>query len=124
MKKAYNSIISLNHLMLKVNLGVTEEERKIPQDVKLDFKIYLKDAPKACESDDINDTICYHEVTKIVEKFCHNQEFKLLEYMCFNLHKKIKKIFNKNVRLWIRVEKCKPPIDNLLGTTSFEYSDL
>ncbi|MCE3231965.1 MAG: FolB domain protein [Rickettsiaceae bacterium] len=121
--KEFSSVISLNDLLLKVNLGVTEEERNVKQDIKISFKLFFKNPPKACESDSLEETICYHDISRIVDQHCHESKVKLLEYLCFQLHKEVRKIVSEDIKIWIKVEKCNPPIEGLIGTTSFEYSD-
>jgi dihydroneopterin aldolase len=124
MTKSYNSIVTLNDLLLKANIGVTEVERSCKQDLRLSFKLYFKDKPKACDTDKIEDTICYHEIANIALQYCSENDVKLLEYLCYGLYKKIKSKIGKKVNIWIKIEKCSPPIEGILGGTSFEYSDL
>lgn len=123
MKEGYNSVISLNDLLLKVNIGVTNEERDRPQDIKISFKLFYKDYPEGCLTDEINETDCYHKISEIASEYCKNNEVKLLEYICFGLHKKIRKVVAEDVKIWVKIEKCNPPIAGMLGGTSFEYAD-
>ena len=123
MKEGYNSVISLDELLLKVHLGITEKEQSVPQDVKISFKFFYKDFPAGCNTDNIADTVCYNKTADIVTSYCKNNKVKLLEYLCLELHKKIRKILPDNVVLWIKVEKCHPPIEGMLGGASFEYAD-
>ncbi|MDA0781705.1 MAG: dihydroneopterin aldolase [Rickettsiales bacterium] len=123
MKEGYNSVISLEGLLLKVNIGITEQERDIPQDIKISLKFFYKDFPSGCNTDNIADTVCYHKIADIVTSYCKSNKVKLLEYLCLGLHRKIRLIAPEDVVIWIRVEKCNPPIDGMLGGTSFEYGD-
>jgi dihydroneopterin aldolase len=123
MKEGYNSVVSLNDMQLKMNIGVTSEERDLPQDIKVSFKFFYKEFPMGCNTDNIDDTVCYHKVSDIVSNYCKSNKVKLLEYLCFKLHKEIKKITPDDVTLWIKIEKCHPPIEGMLGGTSFEYAD-
>lgn len=123
MKEGYNSVVSLNDLLLKVNLGVADNEMNTPQDVLVSFKLFFKDIPTACESDNIDEAICYYEISKLIKNYCEGKSFRLLEYLCFQLYKEIKSTIGNSAKLWIRVDKCKPPVEDLKGTTSFEYGD-
>lgn len=123
MNKGYNSVISLNDLLIKVNLGVTEEERKKLQDIKISFKLFFNSLPKACESDDLNDTVCYHKISNIAHEHCKSNSVHLLEHLCYEIYKKVRKEIDGGAKIWIKVEKCNPPIEGLVGSTSFEYSD-
>ena len=119
-----NFIISVNSFKVSVNLGASQEERKLPQDVLISIKLYFNEAPKACFSDELEDTICYFKICETIKKYCADKEFKLLEYLNFSLYKQIRNNIDDNIKIWIKTEKAKPPIENLIGTTSFEYSDL
>jgi len=120
----FSSTISLNDLRLSVNLGVSAVERDVKQEINVSFKFFFKHQPKACGTDDIKDTVCYHEISDAVKKYCQGGEFKLLEYMCSGLYNAIRASINPDIKIWIRIEKCNPPIDGLLGSTAFEYTDI
>ena len=120
----FSSIISLNNLILSVNLGVTEDERKTPQKISVSFKFYMKGIPKSCETDNIEDTVCYAEMAELVKQHCSKKDFKLLEYLCYFLYEEIRKKIDPEVKIWVGVEKCDPPIEGLVGSTSFEYTDI
>lgn len=120
----FSSIVSLSDLNLLINLGVTEHERHSKQAVNISFKFFFKQKPKGCETDNIEDTVCYHDVSNTVKEYCDNKEFKLLEYMCNGLYRAIRMLTPSDVKIWIKIEKCSPPIDGLIGSTSFEYTDI
>jgi dihydroneopterin aldolase len=123
MKEGYNSIVSLNDLLLKVNIGETKKERDIQQDKKIRFKLFYKNYPEGCITDEITETDCYHKIAEISSNYCHNNNVRLLEYLCFGLHKKIREVVASDVKIWVKIEKCNPPIAGMLGGTSFEYAD-
>lgn len=124
MYNGYNSVISLDDLMLKVNLGVSDEEMEKPQDAKVSFKIYFKRPPLACETDNVKDTVCYFKLSNIITEYCSKNKFRLLENMCMQLYRAVRaEIENTDTKIWIKAEKCHPPVANLAGTTAFEYSD-
>ncbi len=120
----FSSVISLNDLRVYINLGVGEDERKNVQEVNISFQFLSKEQPRGCITDDINDTVCYHKISETIKNYCGNKEFKLLEFLCNGLYNEIKKITPPAMKIWVKVEKCKPPIDNLIGATSFEYTDI
>ena len=121
MKEGYKSAISLDDMLLKVKLGLTDREKDIPQDIKISFKLFFPDAPKACESDNINDTICYYEIFKAIKEHCAQNSYRLLEYLCHQLYKEIRKMADSSIKIWIKIEKCNPPIEGFDGVTAFEY---
>lgn len=120
----YSSIISIDSLNIKAHIGLTEEERAKPQDIMVHVKLYLPKIPDACLNDNIDDTICYFKICKIIKSFCRDTECKLLEYLTYQLYMQIRASLNKDVKIRIRTDKCKPPIKDLCGAASFEYSDL
>jgi len=124
MDNKYSSTLSLNDLQLEVNLGAGKQERSVKQNILVSFKIFFPKKPKACDNDNVEDTICYFKLSQIIEDYCRNREFHLLEYLCVRLHEQLRSNMKESARLWVRVDKCKPPIENIKGTTSFEYSDL
>ncbi len=123
MNNGYNSVISLNDLLIKANLGVTKEERDQLQDIKISFKLLFEKLPKACQTDKLSDTICYHKISNIAYEHCQTNKVHTLEYLCYELYKKVRNEIENNAKIWIKVEKCNPPIEGLVGSTSFEYSD-
>jgi FolB domain-containing protein len=102
----FSSVISLSDLGLAVNLGVTDDERDVKQNINISFKFFFKAVPEGFKTDEINDTICYHQISEIVRKFCNNGKFKLLEYMCNGLYEEVRKSAPSDVKIWIRIEKC------------------
>jgi dihydroneopterin aldolase len=120
----FSSVLSLSELNLPINLGITDDEMRNKQEVSISFKFFFKDKPLGCKTDNIKDTVCYHEISNLVKEYCENKEFRLLEYICYGLYNKIKAAIPPNIKIWIRIEKCNPPIEQLVGSTSFEYTDV
>ncbi len=120
----FASVISLNDLKILINLGVSKKERSKEQEVNISFKFFFLDKPEGCVTDNIKDTICYHQISDIINNFCKEKEFNLLERLCISLFNTIRPEIHESVKIWIQIEKCNPPIKNLNGTTSFEYTDL
>ncbi len=120
----FSSVISLNDLRVYINLGVGEDERKNPQEVNISFRFFSKQPPNGFVTDDIKDTVCYHEISNAIKNYCEKKEFKLLEYLCNGLYKEVRATIPYTMRIWVKAEKCNPPIDNLMGSTSFEYTDM
>lgn len=70
--------ILIHQLQVSCILGVTEEERKSPQTILIDLKLYT-DFSKAAQTDQIEDAIDYDQVCKVVTKFVSQSNFYLLE---------------------------------------------
>ncbi|AIL65254.1 Dihydroneopterin aldolase [Rickettsiales bacterium Ac37b] len=121
---AIGPILSFDKLSIKVNLGVSDIERKISQEIYLSLKLIFITPPKGCFSDNIEDTICYNQLANVIKEFCENREFKLIEYLTYQLYQSIKDfINNSNVKIWLKLDKYPGVIKDLLGATSFTYHD-
>lgn len=111
-----NSSLEINGLVVRVKLGLTEEERAKPQNVDLDIIMNFDELPEACNSDYIEDTLCYANLAKIVKEFCVNKEFKLIENLSFSIYKLLKPY----VKGSLKVKICKkPPIKEIKGNCCF-----
>ncbi len=84
------STLEIKQLRLKITIGVSDEERAKLQDVEFNITINFSDLPKACSSDQINNTLCYDQLTQEIKKFCVNNNFHLIEHLSHSLHKYIK----------------------------------
>ena len=84
------SILEIKQLRLKLAIGFSDEERAKLQDVEFNITINFSDLPKACNSDQINNTLCYDQLTQEIKKFCVNNKFHLIEHLSHSLHQHIK----------------------------------
>ncbi len=111
--------LEIQQLRLKLYFGVGEEERKSLQDINLNITIIFNNLPKSCKSDDINDALCYDELTKEIQHFCSNNEFHLIESLSFKLYDHIKKNF-LNPKDKMKLQVCKhPPVERIKGQCCF-----
>lgn len=111
--------LEIQQLRLRIYFGVGEEERASLQDINLNITINFSNLPESCKSDDINDALCYDNLTKEIQKFCSNNEFYLIENLSFKLYNYIKKNF-LNPKDKIKLQVCKhPPIDSIKGQCCF-----
>ena len=117
------SVLALNDLRLKVNLGVPDEERAVLQVISVSFRLYYDLLPAACKTDTPYGITCYFQLSEQIKKLCKSKEFKTLEYLAYFLYSSLKGEIEDGIKFRICVEKCNPPIDNIKGTTSFECGD-
>ena len=111
------SKLEINGLNLEIKLGLTEEERLKPQNVEFYISIEFDIIPMACNSDIIEETICYDDLVKLIKNFCEDKEFKLIEYLCHSLYQYFKTIYLKQE---IKLKICKnPPIKEIHGNCCF-----
>ena len=111
------SKLEINGLNLKIKLGLTEQERLKSQNVEFYISIEFQTIPKACNSDTIEETICYDNLVKLIQNFCEGKEFKLIEYLCNSLYQYLKTIYLEHQ---IKLKICKkPPIKEIHGQCCF-----
>ena len=76
----------LNDFQVPVKLGVSDNERSIPQNIIINITIDFKQLPLGCTSDNIQDTICYDCLCTNIVTFCQHKPFNLLEHLCYQLY--------------------------------------
>jgi dihydroneopterin aldolase len=100
--------IRFTGLVAPCRIGVTPEERALPQNVVIDIELEI-DLNKAAASDDLSHTVDYSEVTKAVVDLCGAQEVALLERLAQLI---VDRMFADNRVTGVSVEVGKeiPPI--------------
>jgi len=121
MKNHYCSI-NLNSLELSVKLGWPQDERLKEQIIRLDVVIRFLKPPKACQSDDLEDTHCYDALIEIIKQFVAARKFRLLEHLGSQIYTLIKKELSDNAEARVKITK-KPAILNLTDGVTFCYGD-
>ncbi len=100
--------------------GVREEEKKTGQNFLFNIKILLNKDDFTCE-DNIEKTLNYSEVIKLVKKINHSQRFDLLESLSQVIAEKILKFSTLVEEVKVRVEKITPPIKEDLYSVGVIY---
>ncbi|PPC96687.1 MAG: dihydroneopterin aldolase [Methylotenera sp.] len=98
--------IFLSEVKVQTKLGVPEWERMTPQTIILDIEIGY-DLSKACQSDDVNDTIDYGAVVNRVRETLQENSFQLVEKLAEHLCQLILKEFNV---LSVKIKVAKPTV--------------
>ena len=70
--------ITIKDLGVLCKIGVPDEERAKPQRLLITVEM-AGDFSKAAQSDDIDHTINYYDVSQRITQLCANQSFKLIE---------------------------------------------
>lgn len=117
-----NSILTIRGLVLHVKLGWPDKERLLEQDVRLDVNIRFPEPPKACVSDNLDDTLCYSLLIKHLRASIANKHWHLIEHLSHEIYHIIKSKLPKQSSLSVRITK-KPNIEGLSKGVSFEYGD-
>lgn len=99
-------IIFLNEVKVQTRLGVPEWERMVEQTILLDVEISY-DLSKACQSDNVADTIDYGLVVNRIRETLKETSFQLVEALAEHLCQLILQEFNA---LSVKVKVSKPSI--------------
>lgn len=127
----YPAAISLNGFSMMVKLGLEAQERSVAQQIKVDIDLYFSNQPKACFHDG-EGFICYHELSDLISEVVLEREFQLIEYMgrqfCDALEPYLigaaRKAEIDDVRYILKLRKCSPPIEGLLGDAVYSFTNL
>lgn len=116
-----SSILKIQGLKLKVNLGWRDKERQQEQVVLLDLEIAFRTPPMACTTDNLTDTICYFTLINTLRDKLAVRHFHLIEHLGHEIYQLVKHVFPMGAHIAVHVTKH-PPIEGLSGV-SFSYSD-
>lgn len=89
------------------------------------FRVSLRfdyDAQLAMEHDRIADALDYSVAYRIVAD-CMAQRSDLLEHVAGRILKSIKAHFPQTSKVWVRIDKMRPPIDGALESVSVELQE-
>ena len=103
-----NSIIELKNIRFFAYHGVLPQERVVGNEFMVNVRLEA-DLSKACQSDNVDDTINYAEVYECV-KTEMSRPSKLLENVAFRILQSIKDTFPRITALEVRLAKLSPPI--------------
>ena len=118
--KGLTGVLTINNLVAPVRIGVTEDERRNLQNISIDIQIQFAKLPVGCDTDNIQDTVCYDSLCSEIMAFLKGGEFKLIEKITADIHGIIKK---KGEFLDILVSvKKKPLIEGLEGFVAMDLS--
>ena len=105
---------------LRVNLGITADERATPQEVRFSLDLSFATPPRACMTDNISDTVCYFALCQALKQLVDGREFSTIEGLAQQAFTRVLELLPGDVTLLLKLHKVKPPIKDLLGGTFFE----
>lgn len=76
--------IEINDLEVSFRVGVPDEERATPQKLLLTLQLFL-DFSKAAQSDDVQETVDYDELTRSLIEWGQPREWKLIETLAVHI---------------------------------------
>lgn len=111
--------LSLRGLEVDVHLGCTQPERARLQRISISLAIRFERAPRACESDELSETVCMAALAEAIADVCRTREFALLEHLAHELHARVLTLVPRDGECELEVTKLSPPIANLTGGFAF-----
>ena len=103
-----NTSIRLNEMCFYAYHGVLTQETKVGNNYVVNIHIDA-DLSRACESDNVEDTINYAIVYHLVKTEMLKPS-KLLEHVAMRIYRSIKDTFPQILNLEVRLAKKSPPI--------------
>ncbi len=113
------AVLVLEGLVLRVKVGCSREERAKPAALIFDFALRFKRPPRACRTDDLNDTVCYAHFSELTRKRATGKEFKLIEHLGTVVYETLRAELPRGCELAVRVSKRRPPIPGVEGAARF-----
>jgi 7,8-dihydroneopterin aldolase/epimerase/oxygenase len=119
--------LAINDFRLWIHLGHTEEEKFNRQPVSFTIELEFKTPPKACVTDELDDTVCYFDLTNGIRTLCEKKRFNLVEYLAAEVYKsvektlKAKKMMPKIGAVRVTVLKLAPPVPDVQGGAVYTY---
>lgn len=112
------AIISIEKMEFYAYHGCFEEERKIGTWFNVDLSMEV-DTSKAEVSDNLEDTVNYQEVYKVVQQEMMTSS-NLLENVARRILTAIQKNFPAVSYAWVKVKKMNPPLGGKMESVSVE----
>jgi dihydroneopterin aldolase len=110
--------VSLIGIRCRLRIGVTPEERRVPQDCLVDVELE-RDLSRPMRTDDLHDSLDYSRVFGIVQKVAGTEEHALLERFAGRLEEDLRAGCTF-AGLTIRVKKLRPPLPGALEYAAIE----
>ena len=111
-------IIRLKNMQFYGFHGVSESEKHLGGRFEVDLEMELP-LKKSCDSDDLNDTVDYEKIYKIVDSCIKKDKFYLIEALANSIASDILQNFPIN-SLLVRVRKPHAPVKGVLDTVEVE----
>lgn len=122
MAKSTTNLLTIQSLALATHIGWTAQERSKRQIILVDITIAFAKTPKACLSDQLDETYCYDTLVNQLHQHIRSTSYRLIEHMAYDIHAVMKTLLPKKTRISIVVTKH-PRVKGLRGGVRFEYGD-
>jgi dihydroneopterin aldolase len=121
---AVSNSLLIQDLSLQVSLGCSAEERATLQEVRFSLELHFSKTPQACVSDQLSDTVCYAELSKIITTVCEVQSYQTVEHLACRSFEELRKSIDPEIKIKVTAHKIRPPVPSLKGGVFFTYGDL
>jgi FolB domain-containing protein len=101
-------VIRVRDLRLRTRIGVSDEERASAREVIVDFD-FETDTRRAGVSDELEDTIDYHQAVVAVAELVENVETRLLEHLAEKIASRLTALRGAG-KVILEIRKESPPI--------------
>jgi FolB domain-containing protein len=115
-------VLRLGALRARSRLGHEPAERVWPQEVLIDVEVELAAAPRACQTDLLEDTLCADRLAAALVAVCEAGEHALIEHLAEQLCCAARSLAPPGARVTLELTKVAPPIAGLEGGMSFAIS--
>lgn len=109
--------IRVHGIQTYTKIGVADNERQIGQNLTVDLEVFL-DLTKAGQSDSLDDTVSYVELSKKVQSVSQKKDFKLLEHFASNIVNEIFTGFSAIQAISVTIQKPHIPNPEFKGRSS------
>ena len=109
-------------LRLWVSLGCGPEEKVRPQPVDVNLRMVFPQELRGCQSDRLEDVVCYKTVAEAVVESVRGRPFDLIEFLASSIFRTVEPFVPKGSLLEVVVAKPNHPVPHVLKAITFKYS--
>lgn len=111
--------LEIRDFEMQVRLGCSENERAVPQlvkvSLKIDFSFQAEMAPKGFFTDRLDETVCYAKICETLKHRTADREYHLIEFLAHDLVRGLTESLLSDLSFTLKVHKISPPIEGLKG---------
>jgi dihydroneopterin aldolase len=115
--------LQIDKIVTHAHLGETAEERSTAQLIHINLTLSFTQAPQACITDQIDDTICYDRLARNIVEFVQSREFALVEHLSYEIYQLLYERIGHLVKIKVALEKLALPTPYILGPITCSYGD-
>lgn len=113
------NVIRIKRISFYAYHGVLTEEQNVGGKFEADVDMYT-DFSSAAENDNLNLTIDYHQVYKLINKAAHEKKYYLIESLAKRIVDEILLNYSSVQKVAVRVRKNNPPLGGVVDYVEVE----